>query len=790
MPHSSLACKQLKAQGLVHRDESSGLRNAPFSLTSEGLLRLEADAVAKIGGHFDDVPRERTGVVLQAEGKDVLVGYIEQPDSSILFIPEHKEWVGEGSKGNQGGWWIHAPPEETKWYDLKTLDPSPAPVSTDTVVLASFTASRTVGLVRARLIETSASTSLVRGRWFSSRQGNHSPSMMTQGNVVIGSVPGTSLLFAPPSPCRAVLPTDAERHMVVNAYSESSVVLTDAGSPSVNVLPYAVLLPWLVNRHPRMTKDKRLDLWSGLVTALGEERPAKGALERAVVADFGSVRWADVDLTTGLLDTREMKITAVLAILEHLRDAESVPFVVDWGGGLQDAARLEKITDHPGCLAVIQRTMLEVPPLPQGCVVTPHPEFGVVKVEFSGMNFTLRLRLNESGYLRSIRFPASAMELQHATSSSTLNPDQFTSIWPTEHRSLYEQALFAYPQGDERLASRVEHSCPLAAWIASPSKERPHRALRLAPLLPRGWLELITVEELPVHMIPDVLEFAGPAWQAEAIDRYATASHHDTSLLEPLAVMLQADPPHPSAALLFLCTPQHRIIGLASLFERAANRWWSSPSHVTMVLATVFDVRRNEPNQAVLDDWLVRSQAHQANDDLRQWCQVLSTIKNDEPFQVNLQRSCMERFPFSWWMGYAQPWLVAQLASASGRAWLAQHFLPWGAILARTQGERCGVPGAPMHHPGLTLSASDLLGIRLVPEGPGLAPLTDLLTMMQTSEQGQPVPRLLTHPDGGWLVRPVSHWPLFTQQVFARGCLSTAQVLLGRQYAAKLDDQR
>ena len=103
MPHASLACKQLKVQGWVHRDESSGLRNAPFSLTHEGLARLDADALAKIGAQFNDVPRQQTGVVLQSEGEDVLIGYLEPPDSAFVFIPERADWVDDGSTGNQGG---------------------------------------------------------------------------------------------------------------------------------------------------------------------------------------------------------------------------------------------------------------------------------------------------------------------------------------------------------------------------------------------------------------------------------------------------------------------------------------------------------------------------------------------------------------------------------------------------------------------------------------------------------------------------------------------------------------
>lgn len=790
MPHASLACKQLKLQGWVHRDESSGLRNAPFSLTHEGLARLEADALAKIGVQFNDVPRQQTGVVLQSEGEDVLIGYLEPPDSAFVFIPERADWVDDGSTGNQGGWWLHAPPEELRWYDGETLDPVPAPVPSDAMVLSSFTSSLTVGLVRARLIESSASMSLVRGRWFSPSPMNQAPLVFGQGPVRVGSITGTTLPFGPPPQSWADVPNTAERRMLVNAYIESSVVLTDSGAPKPSRLPYAVLLPWLFNRHPRMSESKRQALWSGLTTSLAEGGLATGALERAVVSEFGTVMWDDHHITTGVIDTRNMKTTAVLAILEHLRDVETLPFVVDWGGGDQDMQRLLDVFSHPGCLAVVTRSMVEGRPTSEACWLTSHPEFGVLSVNISGLRFTIRLRPVESGHLRPPRFPVSAMELQHAVSGNELNVDEFSGAWPKEHRSLLEQALFAHPQGDERLASRLEHRSPLAAWIASPSEERAHRALRMASLLPEGWLELLPVDDVPVHMMPDVFDFAGKDWQSRAILRYATASHHDPSLLEHLAAMIQTDTPNVSAALLFLCTAQHHVPELASMFEKASRIWWDKPTHVTSVLETVFNGQGDYKGIAEVQDWVSKSQHQPANSDLGQWGQILTTLQKGEPFQSSTQRIWMERFPFTWWMGFAHQWLVTQLASASGRMWLAQHPLPWVAILARTPGERCGVPGHTMHHPGLSLAASDLLPIRLLPDGPGVPALNDLLTMVNAHEQLQPVPRLQTHSDGGWLARPVSNWPMFTQDVHSKGCPSIALLLLGRQYAARFNQER
>ncbi|MBL6734015.1 MAG: winged helix-turn-helix transcriptional regulator, partial [Candidatus Poseidonia sp.] len=118
MPHASLACRQLRASGLVVRDESGGLRNAPMYLSQSGLDRIRENAVAKLRQHARRIDRKSVACVLQADASDVLIGYVEPLRSPLLFIPASNELNPTSSTGNEGGVWVLLEEEETEWYNL------------------------------------------------------------------------------------------------------------------------------------------------------------------------------------------------------------------------------------------------------------------------------------------------------------------------------------------------------------------------------------------------------------------------------------------------------------------------------------------------------------------------------------------------------------------------------------------------------------------------------------------------------------------------------------------------
>jgi len=790
MPHASLACKQLREQGLVRRDEAHGLRNAAYTLTAQGRARLDADALSKITGRFDEIPRHRTGVVLQVEGDDVLIGYVIPPSSALTFIPEGRPDVLPGSKGNQGGWWLHAPPDEVKWYDLASLDPTVPPSASDAQGLEAYVQPQAVGVVRARLLASTSTSSLVTDAWFSSSMPPQPPVFLNQGAVTLGAVEGTELELRPPPSTWACLPNVTERGLMVRAYAPHAAVLSDQHPQTVPRLPFDAINAWLARRHPRMSEARRATMMQDLVRAVGSNDGSASVLSRALVEDFGPVEWGVDTLEVHAVNTRTMRAQAVVAIMDHLMSSGGLPFVVDWAFGEEEADVLASALKHPGCWAVITRSVSIPRPDDVDCVVTPDPDFGTIQVQLHDVRLTVRIRSNGDGRFRSPRFPANADELQLAAKGGEVQADGLTGVWPSEHREAFETALFVFPTGDERLANRMEHRAPLAAWIASPPACRPDRALRIAERLPVGWLRLMSPDSMPVDRLVDVMGHASESWQRRSVERFAYAVSHDPSMVLGLADAMNDPLRRRWAALMVLCSPTLHGAEHRSLFQQAVERWWSTPVLADAVLDAVLGSNQPPRGSDELESWLQRAERMEIHSLLRVWAELVRRLQRQEPVTPAFQRRCMQVLPDRWWMSYAGAWLRMQLDASTGRTWLAEHALPWAVLLARTPGERCGVPGVPHLHPGWNLNGDDLSAVRMLADGPGTEALAELLNMTLADEQRSPVPLGTSHPSIGWLVRPVDQWPAFTPDVLQEGCPRVASLLLSRQYAARLVNQR
>ena len=109
MPHASLACRQLREAGLVTRDETGGLRNAPLFLSQRGVERLTEDAVSKMMRYSDVLASTKQPMVLHADDANVLLAYTHLPETSLVFVPEPVSADRSSSSGNEGGVWVLAP---------------------------------------------------------------------------------------------------------------------------------------------------------------------------------------------------------------------------------------------------------------------------------------------------------------------------------------------------------------------------------------------------------------------------------------------------------------------------------------------------------------------------------------------------------------------------------------------------------------------------------------------------------------------------------------------------------
>ena len=792
MPHASLACRRLREAGFVSRDERGGLRNAPIYLSQEGHQRLSEDAVGKMMQYADVLREQSTNTVLHADDTNVLLAYTEPPRSSFVFVPEEARFNARSSSGNKGGVWILAPMNQVQWYDLSDGSSVSPPVPASMSTLESFdTAQRQVGLVRGEVFERRGSHTLIEGGSFGALKPDAvlPPGRLQQGDVVLGTVLGTPFPYAPPHGVHLHLRSTLNRSLALQSLGREVVEVSDRLMSRSRRLPFDVLLHWLKRNHPRMNQARLNEVHEGLVQEFIEGDSSKlSPLGRTVHMEFGEVAWSHNDVEVGYVDVYGMSERAVRSLFDHLMQTSSLPFVLDWMFEGFDDAAVAPFLGHPQCRALLTRRGPPPQPKEGRVTVMDGEDMGTVEVHLSRSTaYSVELSTNQAGGRRGpdsvSAMPASAGELlaQRVPASQV-----FSDALPSgEQGQRWRRAVQLYPEGDEERANAWESIDPLAAWIASPERERASRWIRLHRRLPPGWVELMPVHAVPMNDLPLAMAHADSPWQELALQRLQAHARSDPTNLQVWRERMREQLSEaPSFATCLLCSldganPEH-----AAAIDEATAVWFQRPMCEVQVLESVFGPSNPPAAADRLEAWTVKGIASPSGSLLQVWATGLGVVQRQEPWPLEVQRSTMEVLPARWWSSFAGRWVTSQLGTHTGRMWLEGFSCSWPAQLARPAGERNAYPGMDGAHPGFFSDTDSLLAINLLNEGEGTPSLRDLHDMVYALENALPVPSLRTHPFAGWLVQPVEQWPSFGPEVMATGDVAIGALLYGRAFNA------
>ena len=793
MPHASLACRQLRSSGLVVRDETGGLRKAPMYLSQLGSDRLRADGLAKLRMYAVDVEALASNLVLQADDDHVLLGYTEQPNSSLVFIPNRTIGSSSVSKGNHGGSWVYAPVEHIEWYDLRDFKPTQPPSRQPMATLDDYRPKQTrVGLVRGEVFERSTDAALVEGHIFSLSAAPVTPSplRLKQGTQRLGAVVGTQHDFFPSNGVLAQLPVALERTLVLKRLGAGVLELSDRMGLRRRTLPLDVLDEWLQLRHTRMTADKRGVMLSDLIGPLargsGHLTPT---LRRELNIDFGDVEWGHSHLESGLVDIYGMSQRGVHAVIQYLLAKGSQSFVVDWPFDGIDEGLLSQTLAHPSCVGWVMRKYAPSHALSRAPDITPSQHMGVVKFAID-RRITLPIDLRDvvediPGPVQQDmnRCPLNAIELLAGTSPSRQVAYSGRFLDDDEGKHL-QQGLRLFPTGNEEWANTMELKSPLASWIASPPEQRVSRWMRIKQHLPHGWNDLMDVSSLKLSQLPEAMKKASIGWQRKALLRLQSEAAMEPTIILDLAEGLTAEPHRSWSATCLLAVLDPYDEGRSDVFKRATSLWFDEPHCAEFIVQHVFSTPapNAEAYLKFLDSWRLPASMHPAGSLLYVWSQALEHASGEGPWPTETQRLVMEVLPSHWWSPYALDWLQTQVGSSAGRAWLSEHPICWPAIIGLPEGSQAGLPGRTTPHPPLRLSSDDLIGIKMLRAGPGVAMLDDLYEMLFAHERHLPVPVLSSHPFAGWLVRPETTWPMFDESVLAMGDHRIGNLLFARSF--------
>ena len=797
MPHASLALSQLRELGDVIRDDGTGIRGAVHRISDKGRERLESDAVACLEKYVNEIPENMDTIVLDSNGPMLLLGYANKTPSSLIQLPADVSDMGDDgnfdSIGNIGVRWATIRDIKPRWYDINSLEKVPVQEIQSTGTLDDWTSRKSyLILVRAYLFDFTRQWNLAPGTWFSSpNTTSQLPAKLSEGEQLLGTVVNSNHQIYPNQMIYANLNSDVDTSLTINALSQNAIVIRDFPVKQRDrFLPLGCIDFWIKKQHPRMDKDKLGDLLNSIKSFLSGKTEIKIPIstQRAIIRDFGECNWIEEIYPN--IDVKYLSEVGAISLVEHILHEGEDDLIIEWFWSTTSNQDIfEKLGNSKRCRLLISRNEDISNLFNSKLILRSSNKIGELELLISReQSIKLELsKVNENKISNEVKdvIPKNVSELVAA-----LDGDDWDLTKMTNYSSDYQfrndiwTALKFYPEGDESWANKIESENPLASWIASPSKFRYSRWVRIAEILPEGWTDLLDVTELSIEDILSVIPDSGPDWQDMAIIEIKNRFLLNSGLIFENKRFLKMEKIKSWFAINVLLISNELGKEFDSIIEECLEIWLDSPRMAEKILSNLFprNSEDGENKESILDLCLVASNAHPKNSILFCWGEFIQCLRNSTPVTLEQSRKFMTLLPIAWWYNQGYDWLKLQLNSTSGRNWLSSIFLPWPSILCRSDGEVCGPPGHKELFLSKNLSSDELLHIMILGEGIGKEALLDAYDMIFSFEQKQKLPVGRIHPLSCLLIRDTKEWPVIELDVLEQGDLHVASLLLMRHY--------
>lgn len=805
MPHASLALRQLRERKEVSRDEQGSIRGAIHRLNEAGRMRLSEDAVARARTLITEIPQQADAIVLSQDGPQLLLGYVKNPNSRLLSLPNRgisaQSEVEPFSNGREGGRWAVQREEMVRWYTLSDFEPSNPPTQQGARgTLGEWTGEvDRIGIVHATLLDSSSEWRLSPGTWFIETDSPPPlPDSLLQGEHMLGNATGTEISLSPQMGMHAHLTLQVNRTMAMNALRKNALVFEeDPQQSTTRHLPFGVLLFWLRARHPRLSEEKIFQRNEELGAFLSEgvgSAPSI-AVQRQLLADFGVVEWKrGNDMMK--INLSGVSNTGASALFEWYFQKTTTECVVEWPYNLEEnQGILERLLASGRCRILITSSGDYSPLASATSVIRTRKKLLEVEIRLGrGKSIPLTLLQSANTYSQQNwheEIPATAIELFESWKGS----EGFErTLFTQKEKDINRQktmwyALSNYPDGDESWANLNESTSPLAAWIATPLEHRTSRWIRLRTILPEGWADLLPIEQCETATLISAMPKGSKDWSTQALEKVRQRFTKNIESILKYDSLFDDEILGSWMATAVLLSSSQLPDEFNQMLLRACTLWVDAPRQPEQVLESLFPL--GSPLSNHVEECLIKcksaAKVHPTDSVFYLWGTLLNAMESNEPLAPEFLRQIMTKLPAAWWRAWAGEWLQIQLTSTSGRRWLAKNSLPWPAMLTRPPGERGGLPAWPIPYPPGRLSLDDVLHILLIEEGAGKPALLDVYDMLATLERKEAVHYGRTHPLVGWLARSVETWPAMGLEVLQQGEPEVGALLYARSFASKLE---
>ncbi|MBU95035.1 MAG: hypothetical protein CL669_05525 [Balneola sp.] len=758
---------------------------------------LEQDRLSLYQNYSANLESDCDGIVLESKDTELLLCYQKNTPISLVALPldpfSGDYESPENSSGTKGVIWASVVPNSLSWYSTKELRKITPPGELGRGTLDAWLQKKeSFALVRARLFKPTNQWNVPPGTRFNTPKVKEIqlPNELSQGSHVIGKIIGTENVVSWDSRLHAHLSSDIDINLLINSFSDNACVLRkNVIKPDVSVMPINCLYDWLKLRHKRLSKERLVAKFEEIKSTIYNQsiNALSVALQKEISKDFGYCDW--VDEVPKNIEISNLSLDGLKSIILHLRASCDYPYIVEWDFDTEvNLEFLNHLIRDNNCRLLVTRRgesvkidsslgrLVSLPKLAMARLTLSNQHFLDLELTHKSKNI---VEVAHSVYpndgkelLQSYQDELWDLTLMSGTSDDFRFRDQ---IW---------QALHKYPLGDEEWANKIETTNPLAAWIATPSENRPSRWVRISEKLDGNWSDLMAVDRISLNLLLSSINTASDEWRLMAIR--AISNHF---LLDNQTVVETIKSENKSmnsvaiaTAILLIC--DKLPLEFSEIIENAIDEWLDSPFFASEVLEALF---RNDGNDNfdrfnVHSKVMLASKIHPTNSILYNWGKYVSVIQNLDSISNEMMRVFMTLLPNQWWCGNSANWLVSQLSSSSGRRWLANQEIPWPALIFRLDGELWGPPGLRQRFTRKFPNSGDLLYIPLMQDSVAKSSLMDVFDLVSKSEDANYRVTPRTHPKLAYLLRDIKNWPDFSVDVISEGDPTIGALIYGISY--------